>query len=238
MSLIELSNIHKVYGAGSGSRLTRSGHPVVHALRGVDLAIDTGEMVAIMGKSGSGKSTLLNILGALDRMNEGEYRFDGAQVRLESPGKAAAFRRAHIGFIVQDFALIEDMSIFDNVALSLRQRRIRGHEIRERVEGVLDELGIADKIRKTPLELSGGEQQRVAIARAIVHEPDLLLADEPTGALDEETERGILDIFERLHGKGRTIVLVTHDRSVADVCSRTVHLRDGRFDLRGPDDNE
>jgi putative ABC transport system ATP-binding protein len=106
------------------------------------------------------------------------------------------------------------------------------------VEGVLDELGIADKIRKTPLELSGGEQQRVAIARAIVHEPDLLLADEPTGALDEETERGILDIFERLHGKGRTIVLVTHDRSVADVCSRTVHLRDGRFDLRGPDDNE
>lgn len=230
MSLIEMRNIQKIYGIGYGNRRLKSRHPTVHALRGVDLVIESGEKVAIMGKSGSGKSTLLNILGALDRMNEGEYRFDGTSVRLDSPTRAAMFRRNHIGFVVQDFALIDEMTVFDNIALPLRQRHIRGREVRQKVERIAEELGIADKISKIPVELSGGEQQRVAIARAIVHEPRLLLADEPTGALDEETERGILEIFDRLHESGRTIVIVTHDRNVAETCGRTIRLRDGRVE--------
>jgi putative ABC transport system ATP-binding protein len=126
------------------------------------------------------------------------------------------------------------MTVYENVALPLRQRRLRGSVIRSRVGGILEELGLADKSRKTPLELSGGEQQRVAIARAVVHEPALVLADEPTGALDEETERGILDIFCRLHETGRTIIIVTHDRNVADTCGRTVRLRDGRVEEEAP----
>jgi putative ABC transport system ATP-binding protein len=126
------------------------------------------------------------------------------------------------------------MTVYENGALPLRQRRLRGSVIRSRVGGILEELGLADKSRKTPLELSGGEQQRVAIARAVVHEPALVLADEPTGALDEETERGILDIFCRLHETGRTIIIVTHDRNVADTCGRTVRLRDGRVEEEAP----
>lgn len=229
MSLITLRDVHKTYGVKSGSNRVKPGRPVVHALRGVDLVVEQGEMVAVMGKSGSGKSTLLNLLGALDQMNQGEYLFNGKRVRLDSPARAAAFRREQVGFVVQDFALIEDMTVFDNVALPLRQRHMRGSEVRKRVETILEELGIADKMGKTPLELSGGEQQRVAIARAVVHEPGLILADEPTGALDEETERGILAIFQRLHGTGKTIIMVTHDQNVANICERTVHLRDGRI---------
>lgn len=229
MSLIEMKNIHKTYGAGRGSRRPRAGHPVVHALRGVDLTVEQGEMVAIMGKSGSEKSTLLNLLGALDQMNKGDYFFDGKRVRSDSPTRAAAFRREQVGFVVQDFALIEDMTVFDNVALPLRQRRMRRGEIKGKVEAILLKLDMADKARNTPLELSGGEQQRVAIARAILHEPGLLLADEPTGALDEETEKGILDILHRLHHNGHTIIMVTHDRNVAATCERIIRLRDGRI---------
>ncbi len=230
MNLIELREVHKVYGGGRTA--VRTGRrPQVHALRGVNLDIERGEKVAIMGKSGSGKSTLLNILGALDRMDDGSYLFAGTPTRLDNPAWAARFRRERIGFVVQDFALIEDMTVYENVALPLRQRRMRNRRVKEKVESILEEMGIPDKIHKTPLELSGGEQQRVAIARAIVHDPELLLADEPTGALDEETERGILDVFDRLHQAGRTIVMVTHDRSVAETCSRTIWLRDGRVEL-------
>lgn len=230
MNIIEMSNVHKIYGVGYGRAKIKARTPTVHALRGVDLVIEPGEKVAIMGKSGSGKSTLLNILGAIDRMNEGEYRFDGQPVRLDSPSKAALFRRNNVGFVVQDFALIEDMTVFENIALPLRQRRLRGSTIRQKVEAIAEELGIQDKTNKLPVELSGGEQQRVAIGRAIVHEPRLLLADEPTGALDEETERGILEIFDRLHKSGQTIIIVTHDRNVAATCGRTIRLRDGRVD--------
>lgn len=230
MSLIELREVHKVYGGGR-TALRTGRRPQVHALRGVNLDIERGEKVAIMGKSGSGKSTLLNILGALDRMDGGSYLFDGTATRLDNPTWAARFRRERIGFVVQDFALIEDMTVYENVALPLRQRRMRNRRVKEKVESILEEMGIPDKIHKTPLELSGGEQQRVAIARAIVHGPELLLADEPTGALDEETERGILEVFDRLHQAGRTIVMVTHDRSVAETCSRTIWLRDGRVEL-------
>lgn len=230
MSLIELENIQKTYGSRRARHGTRPDEPVVHALRGVDLRVEQGEMVAIMGKSGSGKSTLLNILGALDRMTGGSYRFDGKEVPVASPTRSAAFRRSHIGFIVQDFALIEDMTVFENVALPLRQSRTRQKEVVRRVGGILEKLGIGDKARTTPLKLSGGEQQRVAIARAVVHEPDLLLADEPTGALDEETERGILEVLHQLHRAGRTIVMVTHDQNVADECGRTIRLRDGRVE--------
>ena len=230
MSLIELREVHKVYGGGR-TALRTGRRPQVHALRGVNLDIERGEKVAIMGKSGSGKSTLLNILGALDRMDGGSYLFDGTATRLDNPTWAARFRRERIGFVVQDFALIEDMTVYENVALPLRQRRMRNRRVKEKVESILEEMGIPDKIHKTPLELSGGEQQRVAIARAIVHDPELLLADEPTGALDEETERGILEVFDRLHQAGRTIVMVTHDRSVAETCSRTIWLRDGRVEL-------
>lgn len=219
MDIIKVDNITKTFGI-KGAK--------VQALNGVSLAIKEGEMLAIMGKSGSGKSTLLNILGCLMKMDSGEYWYRGQKQDLTSPHRMAEFRRDELGFIVQYFALIEDINIYKNVALPLKYQKKKRTEIKERVNDVLGKLGIADKAKAYPDELSGGQQQRAAIARAIVKEPEIILADEPTGALDEQTGNTIMDILSAMNKQGKTIVIVTHDSKVAGCCSRVIELRDGR----------
>jgi ABC-type lipoprotein export system ATPase subunit len=218
MALIELEDITKQYRKGSA--------PVVHALRGVTLAIGRGELVAIAGASGSGKSTLMNVLGLLDRPDAGRYRFDGREVSTLSAREQAGLRNARIGFVFQAFHLLPRTSALENVELPLvysDRADIRGLGNR-----ALELVGLADRVTHTPAELSGGQQQRVAIARALVNEPDLMLADEPTGNLDTESAADILATFEALHQAGRTIVIVTHDAAVAARCPRRIRIADGR----------
>ena len=218
MALIELEDITKQYRKGSA--------PVVHALRGVTLAIGRGELVAIAGASGSGKSTLMNVLGLLDRPDAGRYRFDGREVSSLSAREQAGLRNARIGFVFQAFHLLPRTSALENVELPLvysDRADIRGLGRR-----ALDLVGLSDRVTHTPAELSGGQQQRVAIARALVNEPDLMLADEPTGNLDSESAADILATFEALHRAGRTIVIVTHDAAVAARCPRRIRIADGR----------
>ena len=218
MALIELEDITKQYQKGSA--------PVVHALRGVTLAIGRGELVAIAGASGSGKSTLMNVLGLLDRPDAGRYRFDGREVSTLSGREQAGLRNARIGFVFQAFHLLPRASALENVELPLvysDRADIRGLGHR-----ALELVGLADRVTHTPAELSGGQQQRVAIARALVNEPDLMLADEPTGNLDSESAADILATFEALHRAGRTIVIVTHDAAVAARCPRRIRIADGR----------
>lgn len=219
MDIIKVDNITKTFGI-KGAK--------VQALNGVSLTIKEGEMLAIMGKSGSGKSTLLNILGCLMKMDSGEYWYRGQKQDLALPRRMADFRRDELGFIVQYFALIEDINIYKNVALPLKYQKRKRAEIKERVYDVLGKLEIADKAKAYPDELSGGQQQRAAIARAIVKEPEIILADEPTGALDEQTGNTIMDILSAMNRQGKTIVIVTHDSKVAECCSRVIELRDGR----------
>lgn len=218
--MLKLTGIQKTFGKKDAR---------VEALRGVDMEIHRGEMVAIMGKSGSGKSTLLNICGALMKPDQGEYRFDGKLLDLDKQKILTKMRKDHIGFVVQYFALIEDMNVFENVALPLRYQKLHRREIRSRVTETLKLLEIEDKIKSYPDELSGGQQQRVAIARAIVKNPQLLLADEPTGALDEATGESVMEVFEQIHRMGKTLIIVTHDEKVADQCDRIIYLRDGRI---------
>lgn len=220
MDIIRVCNITKTFGI-KGAK--------VNALNGVSLNIKEGEMLAVMGKSGSGKSTLLNILGCLMKMDSGEYWYKNEKQDFASSRRMTVFRRDELGFIVQYFALIEDMNIYKNVALPLKYQKKKGAEIKERVNDVLRKLGIGDKAKAYPDELSGGQQQRAAIARAIVKEPEIILADEPTGALDEQTGNTIMDIFSAMNKQGKTIVIVTHDSKVAECCSRIIELRDGRL---------
>lgn len=219
IAMLKLIGIRKTFGKKDAK---------VEALRGVDLEIKRGEMVAIMGKSGSGKSTLLNICGALMKPDQGEYIFDGKSLDVNRQAVLTELRKDHIGFIVQYFALIEDMNVFENVALPLRYQRMRRREIRTKVVETLKQLEIWDKVKAYPDELSGGQQQRVAIARAIVKDPELILADEPTGALDEATEDSVMEVFERIHQTGKTLLIVTHDEKVAKKCDRIIYLRDGK----------
>jgi putative ABC transport system ATP-binding protein len=219
MSLIRLDNINRYYG-------TKDKKTVV--LKDLDLQIEQNDMMAVRGKSGSGKTTLLNILGGIDFPDSGEYFFLDKPIKLRNQNDAAKFRHKHIGVIVQHFALLDDLSAFDNIAMALWADRISAKELRRRVETLMDELEILPLKKQSPLELSGGEKQRVAIARALIRKPDLLLADEPTGALDEATEQQILAILKRFHDEGNTLVIVTHDDSVASTCTRQIHIRDGR----------
>ena len=216
--MIELRNIYKTFGKKEAQ---------VEALRGVSLSVREGEMVAVMGKSGSGKSTLLNILGGMMSFDHGEYLYDGRPVNFKSQRELTRFRRNEIGFVVQYFALVEDLNVFQNVALPLKYQGISSKKIRIRVMDTLQELGISDKAKSYPNELSGGQQQRTAIARAIVKQPRLILADEPTGALDEVTGEEVQEIFRELNNKGKTIIIVTHDAKVAGNCERCIFLRDG-----------
>ena len=218
MAYIEAKNIHKTFGKGDAA---------VHALRGASLSVDKGEMVAVMGKSGSGKSTLLNILGGLMTMDEGELRVGGKKVDFRKKKYLLNYRRREVGFVVQYFALIDDMNIYKNVSLPLRYQGIPRAKIRQRTTKMLRNLGIEEKAKSYPGELSGGQQQRAAIARALVKNAKIILADEPTGALDEDTGNDVMKLFQRLKMKNRVIIIVTHDSKVAEYCDRIVYLRDG-----------
>lgn len=219
MPLIKTNDISKSFGKKDAA---------VKALDKVSIEVEDGEYVAVMGKSGSGKSTLLNILGGLMEMDEGEFFYKDEQLDFSNRKVLTNYRREKIGFIVQYFALIDDLTVFDNIALSLRYKKMSKRQIKKTVESTLEDLGISNKARAYPNELSGGQQQRVAIARAIVKNPELILADEPTGALDEATGQDVLSIFEALNERGMTVVVVTHDDKVASRCDRIICLRDGK----------
>lgn len=220
MKKIVMQHVAKTYGQGEAA---------VHALKDVSLEIASGEMVAVMGRSGSGKSTLLNIIGGLSPLDRGTYFYGGKPIHAARIRDLSRFRRKHIGFIVQHYALIGDRTIFENVALPLYYQRLSDDAIRERVLKVLQEVGIIDKKDRYPYELSGGQCQRAAIARAIVNDATVLLADEPTGALDAQTEAEIMELFVNLHDEGKTIIMVTHDPRVADMCERTIRIEEGKI---------
>ncbi|MEI4768751.1 ABC transporter ATP-binding protein [Psychrobacillus sp. FJAT-51614] len=216
--MIELRDVRKHFRTGSGK---------TEILRGVNLTVEQGEYVAIMGKSGSGKSTMLNLLGTLDVVDSGAYELAGKKVHKMRKGRRARLRNEEIGFVFQHFQLIANLSVYQNVLLPLTYGRKRLRRKRSRVLELLDEMGILDKKNQKPDRLSGGEKQRVAIARALVNEPSVILADEPTGSLDEETTESILSLFDRVHKKGATIIVITHDMEVAERADRILRLQNG-----------
>lgn len=203
------------------------GSETVHALRRVDLQIKRNEFTAIMGPSGSGKSTLMNLLGCLDTPTEGEYWLNQQKVSELNDDELARIRNKEIGFVFQTFNLLPRASALHNVELPLIYGGVRSKQRRERAEGALERVGLADRMDHKPNELSGGQRQRVAIARALVNNPSMLLADEPTGNLDSHTSEDILAVFEDLHDNGQTIVLITHERDIAAHATRQIHLLDG-----------
>ncbi|HEX7831000.1 MAG TPA: ABC transporter ATP-binding protein [Thermoanaerobaculia bacterium] len=217
--LIEMHELTRVYDLGPQQ---------IFALRGVNLTIEPGEYVAIMGPSGSGKSTLMNIVGCLDTPSSGSYLLDGVPVETLNDDELAAIRNKKIGFVFQTFNLLARTTALQNVELPLVYAKITRAERRDRAEEALVAVGLQDRMGHQPNELSGGQRQRVAIARALVNKPSLLLADEPTGNLDSQTGREILDLFHELHGRGNSIIMVTHEDDVAQEAKRIVRIKDGR----------
>jgi putative ABC transport system ATP-binding protein len=205
------------------------GHPPVRALRGVGLRVDEGELVGIVGPSGSGKTTLLNVLGTLDRTDAGTVRIAGHDLSTLTDRQLSALRAHRIGFVFQQFFLSPGVSALDNVADGLLYTGLPLAQRRRRAEQVLERVGLADRAHHRPNELSGGQCQRVAVARALVGRPSILLADEPTGALDSESGAGVLELLRELHESGTTIVVITHDHDVAAMLPRQVHIRDGQI---------
>jgi putative ABC transport system ATP-binding protein len=219
MPLVETVDLTKEYSFGGG---------MVHAVAGVSLAIERGEFVAIMGASGSGKSTFMNMIGCLDVPTSGEVRIDGIATRERDSDALAELRNSKIGFVFQQFNLLPRTTALDNVAVPLIYAGVGRAERQERARAKLAAMGLADRLDHSPARLSGGQQQRVAIARALVTEPLMLLADEPTGALDSQTSEDIMHLFQTLNEAGNTIVLVTHEREVADHAARRILFRDGK----------
>ena len=218
--MIELKGIVREY---------RNGDVVTPALTGIDPCIGKGEFAAVMGASGSGKTTLLHIMGCMDAPTSGIYRLDGEHLERASEKRLSAIRGQKISFVFQHFALLEDCTAAENVALPLLRQRMSGAERRAKVLAALEQVGIADLARRKPSQLSGGQKQRTAIARAIVCGADILLADEPTGALDSRTGAEIMGVFQELNRMGKTIVIITHDRQVASCANRLIEMQDGRI---------
>ena len=218
--MIRLQGISKYYPTADGR---------CYALRQVDLHVCQGESVAIRGRSGAGKSTLLHILGCLDTYSEGTYLLDGADISSKSLAEAAKLRNRYFGFVLQDFSLINRETALYNVMSPMFFNKTPIREMKERAMAALEAMGIADQAKKSVLAMSGGQRQRVAIARAIVGDPPVLLADEPTGSLDSATEEEIMQLLCSLNQKGKTLLIVTHDDSVAAYCGRTVTISDGRI---------
>ncbi|HET6395229.1 MAG TPA: ABC transporter ATP-binding protein [Pseudoxanthomonas sp.] len=216
--MLEMRQVSKIY---------RTAMVETHALRSLDLHVREGEFVAVTGPSGSGKTTFLNIAGLLETFTDGDYFLDGENVRGMSDDARSRLRNHKIGFIFQGFNLIPDLNLFDNVDVPLRYRGLPSADRKARIEKALAQVGLASRMKHYPAELSGGQQQRVAIARALAGEPKLLLADEPTGNLDSQMARGVMELLEQINADGTTIVMVTHDPELAARAQRNVHIVDG-----------
>jgi len=216
--MLKIKKLHKSYPIG-GTKL--------HVLKGIDLSVEKGEMVAIMGSSGSGKSTLLNIIGMLDEADKGDYVLDNVIIKDLDEKKAANYRNKFLGFIFQSFNLINYKNALENVSLPLYYQGLKRNKRQEIAKFHLEKVGLIDWSSHLPNELSGGQKQRVAIARALASEPKLLLADEPTGALDSNTSADIMAFLQKLNDEGKTILIVTHERDIANMCKRIVFLKDG-----------
>ena len=216
--MIQIENLHKSYKMGSSS---------LHVLKGIDFAVEKGELVAIMGSSGSGKSTLLNILGMLDVLDEGSYTLDDVLIKDLDETKAAKYRNKFLGFVFQSFNLINYKTAAENVSLPLYYQGVGRKERQEMSIEYLTKVGLADWSTHLPSELSGGQKQRVAIARAMASRPKVLLADEPTGALDTKTSYEVMDLIQKINQEGNTILVVTHEEDIAKMCKRIVKLKDG-----------
>ena len=220
--MIEIKNLVKIYNKGKTNEFC--------ALKGIDLSIEEGEMVAIIGKSGAGKSTLLHILAAIDSYDKGSYLVDGVSVGDLKEKDRARFRNQKIGIVMQDYALIDEYTIEENVQIPLIFGKVKGNDVRrEKIMTALENVGLAELAKKPVRQLSGGQKQRVAIARSLVNNPTFLLADEPTGALDSKTSGEIMDVFEKLNQGGKTVIIVTHDMEVAARCGRVIEISDGEI---------
>ncbi len=216
--MIEIKDLHKSYKMGANS---------LHVLKGINFNVSEGEMVAIMGSSGSGKSTLLNILGILDEADEGTYHLDNKLIKDLNEKVAAQYRNKFLGFIFQSFNLINYKNALDNVAMPLYYQGVKRNIRMEKAMHYLERVGLADWADHLPNELSGGQKQRVAIARALASEPKVLLADEPTGALDSVTSYEVMELIQKINDEGKTVLMVTHEDDIAHMCNRIVNLKDG-----------
>ena len=216
--MIKIKDLHKSYKMGANS---------LHVLKVINFEVEEGELVAIMGSSGSGKSTLLNILGMLDLLDQGSYNLDGVAIKNLDETKSANYRNKFLGFVFQSFNLINYKTALENVTLPLYYQGVKRKERELKALDYLDQVGLKDWATHLPSELSGGQKQRVAIARAMVSQPKVLLADEPTGALDSKTSKEVMALIQEINGKGKTILIVTHEEDIAKMCSRIVRLKDG-----------
>lgn len=220
MAQIELCEVYKNYGS-KDSKVT--------ALDNINLRINKGELIAIIGPSGSGKTTLLNILGLMDNKSEGKYFIDGKEVQALSKDKLAEMRNEKFGFVFQNFNLLYDYNLIDNVVLPLTYSKDKKN-MKEKAIKILEELGLKDHVKKKPDELSGGQKQRVAISRALVNNPDIILADEPTGALDTKTGMEVISLLKEINKNGRTVIIITHDINIANQCDRIIKIVDGKIE--------
>lgn len=218
-TVIELKNVEKYYTVGKEK---------LRVLKDINIKIEKGQFVMIMGKSGSGKTTLLNILGFLDKFDSGEYLFYENNVTTLKERKRSEFRNKNIGFVFQQFNLIDGLNIYQNVEIPMIYNRLYSKEEKDKIiKTNLEMVGLLDKIKQRPTQLSGGQQQRIAIARSLVNNPDIIFADEPTGALDSETGIEIMELLKELNNRGKTVIMVTHDRDLTNYASKVIYLKDG-----------